>query len=232
MLAALMATSLGAEVRTGNRFTVTAETTDGGGGARGSSRYSETGSVASTVTGASTSGTTNAVHGFISALQVAHISTYDSWALARGLTIGVNAGFLDDPNGDGIQNIQHFAFDSDPLGFGSGDRKRFPGTLEIGGQSYLTLTLPIRTGAVFAGSPLTSSSVNGVFYQVLGDTDLDEIWPLSVVEVIPALDAGLPPLSDLLPPAGPDWEYRTFRLTQAVGTTPRQFMRAGVSTQP
>ena len=46
---------------------------------------------------------------------------FEEWAVASGLTLGVDAGKGDDPNHDGVPNIFHFAFDTDPLAIGGGD---------------------------------------------------------------------------------------------------------------
>ena len=226
-----MSAILCAEVRNSVRFSIAAETVDGGGGSSQSSRYSHVGSVEPTIAGVSELGTTTALHGFISALTVEKISAYDGWALAHGLTIGVDAGFFDDPNQDGVPNIRHFAFDSHPLAAKAGEEKRFLGLLEIGGSDYLTLTVPVRNGALFSGDPL-ASEVDGIVYEILGDTDLNDPWSLSVVEVVPAFHTGLPTLGDFDGVQGADWQYRTFRLTDPVGTTSRQFMKAGVSPSP
>ncbi len=45
-----------------------------------------------------------------------------------------------------------------------------------------------------------------------------------------ALDTGLPALGDYDGVLGPDWEYRTFRLSDPMSTLPRAFMKAGVTT--
>ena len=210
------------EVRTSASYKILAETLDGGGGFAASATYQNTDSLEPTVSDQSSSTTTTIRHGFIAGLTVETLSAYESWATSRGLVLGTNAGFLEDPNDDGTPNIQHFAFDTDPLGNGSTEGKQALSTLEVAGAHYLTFTIPVRVGATFSGFPLQSNEVDGITYEILANTDLGPTWPLPVVEVIPALDATLPTLTD--------WQYRTFRLASPVGTTSHQFIKAGVST--
>ena len=229
---AATATPLRADLRSSANTAVLAETMDGGGGTSTGSRFSNTGTVAPVVAGISEAGPTKVLHGFIAALTIAQINAYDGWTIARGLTPGINAGLFDDPNQDGIPNIRHFAFDTDPLAVTSRNTKRVFGQVEIDGSSYLTLTLPIRSDALFAGNPFLSTNIDGVVYQILGDQDLDEPWTIAITEVIPAHDAGLPSLGDYDGTPGNDWQYRTFRLTEPVSSSPHQFIRAGVEAAP
>ncbi len=99
---------------------------------------------------------------------------------------------------------------------------------DVAGTDYLTLTLPIRVGASFSGDPLISDATDGLIYSILADTDLEDPWDLEVVELVPALDTGLPALGDYDGSAGADWEYRTFRLADPFGTHRRAFMKTGV----
>ena len=221
-----------AELRNSTSYQVAAETIDGGGGPASSSSYQNTGTLSPTVTGSSNGSTLEVVHGFVAALTLEKVNRYDAWSMARGLVAGLNDGLFDDPNGDGFPNIHHFAFDSDPLGDAGHEGKKQIATLDVGGLDYLTLTLPVRTGATFGGSPLRSDLVDGLEYEVLGDLGLNGLWSLPVIEVIPALDAGLPSLGDFDGTAGSDWEYRTFRLTDPIGSTDRQFLKAGVTAGP
>jgi hypothetical protein len=151
---------------------------------------------------------------------------------ARSLTPGVNDGWEDDPNGNGVPNIAHFAFDTDPLGSGVAEGKRWIAVSDVGGTDYLTLTLPVRNGAVFGGDPLLSDPVDGIIYTILGDLDLQDPWDLDLMELTPALDTDLPALGDYDGVAGADWEYRTFRLTDPVSAHQRAFLKAGVTTAP
>ncbi len=55
---------------------------------------------------------------------------------------------------------------------------------------------------------------------------------MSIEELVPALDAGLPALGNYDGVPGDDWEYRTFRLTDPVSALPRAFMKADVTATP
>ena len=231
-LALLLFTTLHAEVRSSASYSIEAETLDGGGGLSTSAAYTNEGSLEPLVAGESTSTSHHVMHGFVTGMTVATLSAFDTWAQARGLTTGVNAGFFDDPNDDGLPNIQHFAFDSDPLGMQHEECKRQIGFTSVGAMEYLTLTLPIRNGAVFSGNPFTSNVVDGILYEILGNTTLDDPWDLPVVELVPALDAGLPGLGDYDGAAGADWQYRTFRLADSLSASDRYFMRARVTEAP
>ena len=158
-------------------------------------------------------------------IALVKLTAFESWAAELSLPPGQD-GVDDDPNGDGVPNIAHFAFNTDPLGDGSDEGKTRLVVEEVGGTDYLTITLPIRNGATFSGSPLTSNLIDDLLiYSILGDTDLKAPWDLPVVEVVPALDTGLPV-------TGVDWEYRSFRLSDPFSDLPRAFIRVGVTTSP
>ena len=147
------------------------------------------------------------------------VNVYESWALSHGLILGLNADPLDDPDNDGCPNYKEFAFDGDPLS-GADDGKVRAAIIDDGGSDYLSITLPVRSGTVFSGSPVLTASLDGLTYLIEGSTNL-ETWIVPVTEISPALDAGLPPLS-------PGWEYHSFRLDTPVPLAPRGFLRAGV----
>ncbi len=149
---------------------------------------------------------------------------YQDWSFASGLTAGVNDDPLDDANGDGILNIQHFAFDTHPITSHGGDEgKRRTGFVDAGADPHFAHTVPIRRGAVFIGSPGLVSSKDGVDYRIEGSANL-QTWLLSVSESAPADSAGLPPLRDIDGDGTADWEYRTFILDDH--TLPSGFLRA------
>jgi hypothetical protein len=224
--------SLSAEVRSSASYSVDAETFDGGGGLSTSASYSQEDSLEPLVAGTSDFASYRILHGFITGLTTVSLSEYDKWAQARALIDGVNTGFFDDPNQDRRPNIHHFAFGTDPLGNGSDEGRIALAVVEVGGLEYLTLTLPVRSGAVFSGIPLRSNVVDGISYEIQGDADLQDPWDQQVVEVVPALDAGLPVLGDFNGVAGGDWQYRTFRLGVPLSDSPRYFLRAEVSPEP
>jgi autotransporter-associated beta strand protein len=150
---------------------------------------------------------------------------YGDWAIAKGLdgTPGKEAGKADDPDKDGKNNLHEFAFDGDPLS-GANDGKVVGKVATVGGDDVLTLTLPVRNGATFTtdSGDLVSDTTDGVVYRIEGDTSLDPFAD-AITEVTPALDGGLPALST-------GWTYRTFRAPGKVGTDPKAFLRAKVSS--
>lgn len=155
------------------------------------------------------------------------IPPYELWAAARGLTAGLNDEPDADPDKDGLTNREHYAFDSDPLA-GSGDPASGRIKLELatagGADKYLTVTLPVRKNAVFSGTPLAAVK-DGVRYEIHGSTALAAPFSLSAVEILPARSAGMPALTtDTDTTAGPDYEYRTFRLQQPQSALGRAFL--------
>ena len=139
-----------------------------------------------------------------------------------------NAAKTADPDNDGQNNLTEFALYSNPTSGAS------PGTLRtrletIGVDTALVFTLPVRSGAIFSGSPSLSATIDGVVYTIEGTNDL-ATFDQGVTEITPALSAGMPTLSD------PGWSYRSFRLSGAIGgTTPRGpegFLRACVTAAP
>lgn len=147
---------------------------------------------------------------------------YDIWAAARGLTPG-NDGAYDDPNHDGRPNIEHFAHDTDPLGNGGNEGKQRVEIADTGGQLSFVWTIPVRNGAIFQGTPLTSGSVDGILYTIHGDDDLSGS-DLSVAETIPLPGVPLPPLGDYDGVTGPDYTYRSFFLKNGIVVDRKGFM--------
>ena len=125
-----------------------------------------------------------------------------------------------DPDGDGRTNLEEFAFDGDPAN-GADSGKIQSSIATVGATRHLTLTVPVRSGAVFSGSPsLQSAPVDGVVYSIRGSLDL-AAFEEAVAEVTPAI-ANSPALN-------PGWTYRTFRLSANTSIQPRGFLRAGIS---
>ncbi|MCU0797202.1 MAG: autotransporter-associated beta strand repeat-containing protein [Akkermansiaceae bacterium] len=153
---------------------------------------------------------------------------YQTWASSRGLT-GSNDGQGLDPDQDARDNLTEFAFDGNPLS-GVNDGKIIGKLANIGSAQVLTLTLPVRSGAVFsadAGDRL-SAAIDGVIYRIESDQNLGTFAD-SVTEVTgadaTALQAGLPALSS-------GWVYRSFRAPGTAPATPRAFLRAKVTSAP
>ncbi|WP_193212985.1 hypothetical protein, partial [Luteolibacter marinus] len=155
--------------------------------------------------------------GFTGALVVSVTvrSPYEIWADDHGLTPGENDQFPDDPDLDGRSNLEEFAFDGDPLS-AADEGKRRVSIYNYHGMKFLSLTVPVRTGAVFTGSPSPSAGVDGVTYTVYGTLDFDD-FDEPVVQGSAEDDAGLPELSS-------GWEYRSFWLSAQVPTAPRGFL--------
>ena len=127
-----------------------------------------------------------------------------------------------DPDGDGRSNFEEFAFDGDPTQ-PANDGKIQSGFVTIEGLKYITLTIPVRDGAVFAGSPgLDSGAVDGLIYGIRGSYDLSS-FNAGVVELSPAIASE--------PPLNPGWSYRSFRLSANSSEQPRGFLRAEVTPE-
>jgi hypothetical protein len=149
---------------------------------------------------------------------------YDAWATAAGLTEDNNDP-ADDPDKDGEDNQLEFALSGDPLS-GMANNKVVSKIASVGGQMALTLTLPVRAGVTFAGSPSKNGAADGIVYNVEASEGLVD-WDLEVTEVTgadaTAIQAGLPAL-----PAG--WSYRTFRTPGPVTAEPKEFIHVEVNT--
>lgn len=151
------------------------------------------------------------------------ISNYDNWASDRGLTLGVNDAFSDNPDGDELNNLGEFALDGNPLNSAS-DGKIIGKIAPVSTVDYFTLTLPVRAGAVFSGATSQTATLDGVVYTIEASTDLSS-FSGAVVEVSPALTSGMFALSS-------GWEYRTFRYTLSIATTSKAFLRVKITPAP
>ena len=165
-------------------------------------------------------------------LTLASPDPFGPWALSKGLdgTVGHEAGKSDDPDHDGHNNLYEFAFDGNPLS-AANDGKIVSKIATIGADQVLTLTLPVRAGAIFSTSSgdLLSALIDGLYYRIEGDVDLSSFAD-SISEVTgndaATLQAGLPGLSSSA------WTYRTFRAPGTVLTAPKAFLRAKISDTP
>ncbi|WP_035609202.1 autotransporter-associated beta strand repeat-containing protein [Haloferula sp. BvORR071] len=144
---------------------------------------------------------------------------FTPWIDSFTFAVGADKSKTGDPDGDGLSNLQEFAFDGNPSsGAASGK------IVTKVDADHLTLTLPVRTGAVFTGTgPLTSAAIGDVIYRIDGSANLSGFT--AGVEETTALTAGLPALSS-------GWTYRTFRLTAAVSAARKGFLRADASDAP
>lgn len=153
-------------------------------------------------------------------------AAYCEWIESHfpGETDPAITGLYADPNQDGRPNIQHFAFNTDPLGAGGDEGKVRGSVIDDDGTDYFSLTLPLPSGAAFTGSPNPAAAVDGIIYTAQGSFDLS-LWDATVVEVSPASSSGLPALD-----AG--WSYRTFRLDTPANSQPRGFLRVEIAEIP
>jgi hypothetical protein len=166
-------------------------------------------------------------------------SAYDTWAGVKGLTgaVGFENGKDADPDKDGSNNLSEFAFDGNPLS-GANDGKVVGKVATVGGNQVMTLTLPVRNGALFtpdSGDQL-SALIDGIHYRIEGDVDLstfaDTITEVPAGAERDAIQLGLPGLSDINGDTFADWTYRTFRHSGTVPATPKAFLRAKISETP
>ena len=172
------------------------------------------------------------------ALVYTGISTFDTWANSFANPPLANTASGADPDHDGRSNLAEFAFDGDPRS-GLNDGKVVTKVATLSDASkVLTLTLPVRAGAIFSGTTeQVSALIDGLIYTIQGSATLDaDSWTLGVSEITgadaTAIQAGLPALSDINGDSVADWTYRTFRAPGTVtGGTPQEFLRAKV-TEP
>lgn len=155
---------------------------------------------------------------------------FQDWALASGLdgTAGKENGPNDDPDKDGVPNLQEFAFGANPLsGSSTGLVSVVTADTNSDTQKELLITLAVRTGGAFAGSPSPTATRDGIIYQIQGSADLSSFnatveGPLAA----PVLPSSLP----ASPPSG--YEYLTFRLAGSSGLPSRGFLRASATESP
>lgn len=155
-------------------------------------------------------------------------SPYATWVTDRGLTPGVNDGFDQDPDHDGVNNLGEFAFDGNPLsGSASGKTLGISGTVGTDGNVF-TLTIPVRNDAIFTpgATELVSRAVDGVIYRIQGSDNLTD-WNLQITEVTGTDAATIQ--ANLTETLSEGWSYRTFRTpgTMTDGD-PADFIRAKV----
>ncbi len=146
-----------------------------------------------------------------------------------GETNAAIVGKAADPDNDGRNNLAEFAFNSSPTS-AVNDGKVVGKTATVGGNSVLTLTLPVRTGATFTDDVVTheevSGLIDGVIYRIQGSDDLTA-WTLDVSEV--GAGAELDAIQAGLPTPGTGWTYRTFRAPGTVSSSTSDFLRIKVT---
>jgi fibronectin-binding autotransporter adhesin len=152
-------------------------------------------------------------------LIVPEADPFIGWAASFGLA-GLDAEKSADPDKDGLSNLQEFAFDGNPNS-GTASGKVRSRVEAVGADQALVITLPVRNGAVFAGSPAKSATVDEVVYSIQGSNNLAAFN--QAVSEIPASADGMPAVNT-------GWTYRSFRLDGAIparGAT--GFLRADVA---
>ena len=84
-----------------------------------------------------------------------------------------------------------------------------------------SLTIPVRTGAIFAGAAAQTTTLDGISCTIEVSDDVTGWATMAISEVTPAAD---------LPALNAGWNYRTFRTPGPVSADNRDFLR--VKTAP
>jgi hypothetical protein len=163
-----------------------------------------------------------------SAVVTVAADVYQLWAIAGGLTPGVNFEEVDNPDGDPNNNAAEFMRATDPLSGNDVFLRRLL-VVDIGGTNYFSLTLPVPIGAeilAFNSFARFSFGFESRSVQVadrfLSSTDLVQGFPhggVDFAEIVPALD-GPVGTSPALPALPGTHEYRTIRLTTGTEVEP------------
>lgn len=134
---------------------------------------------------------------------------------------GLAQGATGDPDRDGIDNLTEFAFNGDPNKPGSLGITSALADTNSNGQRELTLTVAVRSGAVFAAGANGSqvATVEGLTYTVRGSLDLTAFT--SAVTHVSSVASGTP-----------GWDLHTFRLDASENLAGRGFLQAGVVKAP
>ena len=150
-------------------------------------------------------------------------SAFNAWLIAAGLTPGsANTGANESYDGSGVPNILQFALGGDVLDPAkNGIQAVF--SKDAANNDNLVLTVAVRSGASFAGSPSPTATIDGVTYAIEGGIDLSG-WTAAVEEVAVQNGGGT-----VVAPAG--YTLKSFRLVQAPALSDSGFMRVEV-TQP
>lgn len=148
-------------------------------------------------------------------------SPFDDWMTAFGFNPG-DAGTAagEDADDDGIDNLTEFALGGHP-GNPSVRGIQALFTKDALGSDNLVLTVAVRSGAAFAGSPSPTAAVDGISYGIEGSTDL-ATWQTGAEEV-----SLVNPDSLLVAPDG--YVLKSFRLIQVPALDARGFLRVRVA---
>jgi autotransporter-associated beta strand protein len=138
--------------------------------------------------------------------------------------VGGLTGKGDDPDADGLTNLQEFALDGNPAS-GAATGKVRSQVETVGADQALVITLPVRNGASFTGLTSKSATIDDVVYEIEGSNNLS-LFDQGVTEIAVS-SAGMPT------PLTTGWTYRTFRLDGAVGGAtprgPKGFLRTNIT---
>ena len=155
------------------------------------------------------------------------ITSYESWINSfASITNPSDRLKSANPDSDELNNLAEFALDGNPAS-GLSTGKFLTRIAPVGGVNALTLTLPVRAGALpdpadpAGGEFVLKQTADAVTYTIQAADEL-AIWTLAVTEVTgsdaTSIQTGLPALN-----AG--WIYRTFRSPGPVAGHSREFMR-------
>jgi hypothetical protein len=148
---------------------------------------------------------------------------YADWALFYFIPGEPDGAMEMDPDNDGMNNLQEYAFDEDPTsGAASGHMRT--SIEDDGDQKALMLTVAVADSAVFTGSPSLSATAEGVVYTLEGGNDLSGFNQV-VTEVTPARSDGMAEPFE-------GWGYRTFRLSGPISAQPAGFLRIRTAPAP
>ena len=153
---------------------------------------------------------------------------YEAWINQFGITDPADRLKSANPDDDELNNQGEFALDGNPVS-GASTGKVVVKIAPVGGVNALTLTLPVRVGAVpdpadpAGGELVLKQTGDAVKYTIQATGNLaPPVWTLTVTEVLgadaAAIQLGLPALNS-------GWVYRTFRSPGPVTGNSDEFMR-------
>jgi autotransporter-associated beta strand protein len=150
------------------------------------------------------------------------LTAYQTWTSDKGLT-PLNRDPAADADGDGQNNRVEFALNGDPHS-GTNSAQIFGKVASVGGSQVLTITLPVRSTALFSGSTEKTLTADGLTYRVQATDDLNS-WNLLIVSEVTGSDATAIRNSLGLSLTSGAWTYRVFRSPGPVSGDPREFLR-------
>ncbi|MFD0894299.1 autotransporter-associated beta strand repeat-containing protein [Luteolibacter ambystomatis] len=127
-----------------------------------------------------------------------------------------------DPDHDGLNNLHEFAFGGSPVS-GATNLRIVSRMAMVNGNRMLTLTVPVRSGANFAGGP--TATISGITYNIQASLDLIDWTSIPAAEV-PVADRQ--PLMDAAVPAPAGYSNRFFYIPNSEAN-PMFFLRATVT---